>query len=264
MAEFLVVQIVEVRQLCQHGPLLHQVPAARRLANRLQDDLGGEGWKIHALGSGRRDGFTCPSHVLGPHSGHRLHPAFRIRPADGLPVYGKTIALIYKCIPGLGICFSLRRYAATSAAHYTATRLHAYGATRRAQPNGGRAAHGRPRAMLQFLREVPSGPPESRLHPQAFIRNRAARLKIPGLNREASPAFPLTLCVNINRRARASAFAETRAAFASTRGPGRIYLNAIPHSRTCTTDLGKRMSQPLLDHGRLGRDGPSTAAYSVS
>ena len=115
-----------------------------------------------------------------------------------------------------------------------------------------------------FLRVVPSGLPENRLHLQAFFRNRAARRKIPGLNRGASPAFPLTLCVNINRRARASAFAETRAAFASTRGPGRIYLNAIPHSRTCTTDLGKRMSQPLLDHGRLGRDGPSTAAYSVS
>ena len=68
--------------------------------------------------------------------------------------------IIYKCIPGLGICFSLRRYAATSAAHYTATRLHAYGATRRAQPNGGRAAHGRPRAILPFLREVPSGHPK--------------------------------------------------------------------------------------------------------
>ena len=33
------------------------------------------------------------------------------------------------------------------------------------------------------------GPPESRLHLQAFIRNRAARLKIPGLNRGASSTF---------------------------------------------------------------------------
>lgn len=169
----------------------------------------------------RRGGARAP--VSGPHSGHRLHPAFRIRrpalrsrPADGLPVYGKTTALIYKCIPGLGICFGIRRHRSTSAAHYTATRLHAYGATRHAQPNGGRAAHGRPRAMLPFLREVPSGPPESRLHLQAFIRNRAARLKIPGLNREASPAFPLTLCVNINRRARAPVFAETRAKICAT------------------------------------------------
>ena len=104
-----------MRQLRQRGPLLHQVPTARRPANRLQDVLGGEGWEIHALGSGQRDGFTCPSHVLGPHSGHRLHPAFRIRrpalrsrPADGFPIYGKTIALIYICIPGLGICFSPR------------------------------------------------------------------------------------------------------------------------------------------------------------
>lgn len=38
---------------------------------------------------------------------------------------------IHVCIPGLGICFSPRRHGATSAAHYTATRLHAYGATRR-------------------------------------------------------------------------------------------------------------------------------------
>lgn len=102
MAELVIVHIVEVRQLRQRGPLLHQVPTARRPANRLQDVLGGEGWEIHALGSGQRDGFTCPSHVLGPHSGHRLHPAFRIRrpalrsrPADGFPIYGKTIALIY-------------------------------------------------------------------------------------------------------------------------------------------------------------------------
>lgn len=102
MAKLVIVHIVEVRQLRQRGPLLHQVPTARRPVNRLQDVLGGEGWEIHALGSGQRDGFTCPSHVLGPHSGHRLHPAFRIRrpalrsrPADGFPVYGKTIALIY-------------------------------------------------------------------------------------------------------------------------------------------------------------------------
>lgn len=102
MAELVIVHIVEVRQLRQRGPLLHQVPAARILANRLQDDLGGESWEIHALGSDKRDGFSCPSHVLGPHSGYRLHPAFRIhrpalrsRPADGFPVYGKTITLIY-------------------------------------------------------------------------------------------------------------------------------------------------------------------------
>ena len=76
--------------------------------------------------------------MSGPHSGHRLHPAFgirrpalRSRPADGFPVYGKTIALIYMCIPGSGICFSLHRHRATSVAYYTATRLHAYGATRR-------------------------------------------------------------------------------------------------------------------------------------
>lgn len=120
MAELVIVHIVEVRQLRQRGPLLHQVPTARRPANRLQDVLGGEGWEIHALGSGQRDGFTCPSHVLGPHSGHRLHPAFRIRrppsgparlsgPArpTGFPSTAKRSHL-YICIPGLGICFSPR------------------------------------------------------------------------------------------------------------------------------------------------------------
>lgn len=114
-------------------------------------------------------------------------------------------------------------YAATGLHPQRTTPLHGYtptGLHAAAQPNGGRAAHGRPRAMLPFLREVPSGPPESRLHLQAFIRNRAARLKIPGLNREASPAFPLTLCVNIKRRARASAFAETRAKICATEMTG--------------------------------------------
>lgn len=227
MAELVIVHIVEVRQLRQRGPLLHQVPTARRPANRLQDVLGGEGWEIHALGSGQRDGFTCPSHVLGPHSGHRLHLAFRIRrpalrsrPADGFPVYGKTIALIYKCIPGLGICFGIRRHRSTSAAHYTATRLHAYGATRRRPTERREGRPWAPSGHAPIFREVPSGPPESRLHLQAFIRNRAARLKIPGLNREASPAFPLTLCVNIKRRARASAFAETRAKICATEMTG--------------------------------------------
>lgn len=114
-------------------------------------------------------------------------------------------------------------YAATGLHPQRTTPLHGYtptGLHAAAQPNGGRAAHGRPRAMLPFLREVPSGPPESRLHLQAFIRNRAARLKIPGLNREASPTFPQTLCVNIKRRARASAFAETRAKICATEMTG--------------------------------------------
>ena len=151
--------------------------------------------------------------------------AFAARPSGparptGFPSMARRLHLYYKCIPGLGICFGIRRHRPTSAAHYTATRLHAYGATRRRPTERPEGAHGRPRAMLPFLREVPSGPPESRLHLQAFIRNRAARLKIPGLNREASPAFPLTLCVNIKRRARASAFAETRAKICATEMTG--------------------------------------------
>lgn len=138
MTELVNVHIVEERQLRQRGPLPHRVPDARRLANRLQDDLGGEGRDIHGLGNDRRDGFICPSHVSGLYSGHRLHPAFgirrpalRSRPDDGFPVYGKTIALIYMCIPGLGICFGIRRHRATAAARYTATRLRAYRTARR-------------------------------------------------------------------------------------------------------------------------------------
>lgn len=128
MAELVIVHIVEVRQLRQRGPLLHQVPTARRPANRLQDVLGGEGWEIHALGSGQRDGFTCPSHVLGPHSGHRLHPAFRIRrpalrsrPADGFPVYGKTIALIY--LSAFPDWEYVSAYASKASAYSVASRL---------------------------------------------------------------------------------------------------------------------------------------------
>lgn len=227
MAELVIVHIVEVRQLRQRGPLLHQVPTARRPANRLQDVLGGEGWEIHALGSGQRDGFTCPSHVLGLIQGIGcIRPfAFAARPSaparpTGFPSMARRLHLYISAFPDWEF---VSAYAATQLHPQRTTPLHGYtptGLHAAAQPNGGRAAHGRPRAMLPFLREVPSGPPESRLHLQAFIRNRAARLKIPGLNREASPAFPLTLCVNIKRRARASAFAETRAKICATEMTG--------------------------------------------
>lgn len=117
--------------------------------------------------------------MLGPHLGHRLHPAFRIRrpalrsrPADGSPVYGKTIALIYMCaFPDWEY---VSAHAATGLRPQRTTPLHGYtptGPRAAARPNGGRAAHGRPRAMLPFLREAPSGPPESRLQLQAFSKS---------------------------------------------------------------------------------------------
>ena len=199
MAELVIVHIVEVRQLRQRGPLLHQVPTARRLANRLQDDLGVEGWEIHALGSGQRDGFTCPSHVLRPHSGHRLHPAFRIRrpalrsrPADGFPVYGKTIALIYKCNPGLGICFGIRRHRSTSAAHYTATRLHAYGATRRRPAERREGLPWTPSGHAPIFERGAVGASRKPSASAGLFPSRAARRKIPGLNRGASSTIAQT------------------------------------------------------------------------
>lgn len=151
--------------------------------------------------------------------------AFAARPSGparptGFPSMARRLHLYISAFPDWEY---VSAYAATGLHPQRTTPLHGYtptGLHAAAQPNGGRAAHGRPRAMLPFLREVPSGPPESRLHLQAFIRNRAARLKIPGPNREASPAFPLTLCVNIKRRARASAFAETRAKICATEMTG--------------------------------------------
>lgn len=71
-----------------------------------------------------------------------IHGIDRIRPfafaarltgpaqTTGFPYTAKRLYL-YMCIPRLAICFSLRRYAATSVAHYITTRLHAYRATRR-------------------------------------------------------------------------------------------------------------------------------------
>ena len=60
----------------------------------------------------------------------------------GFPSMAKRSHL-YMCIPESGICFGIRRHRATSVAHYIATRLHAYGATRR-RPAERRK--GRPRA----------------------------------------------------------------------------------------------------------------------
>ncbi len=120
--------------------------------------------------------------------------AFAARPSGparptGFPSMARRLHLYISAFPDWEY---VSAYAATGLHPQRTTPLHGYtptGLHAAAQPNGGRAAHGRPRAMLPFLREVPSGPPESRLHLQAFIRNRAARLKIPGLNRGASSTF---------------------------------------------------------------------------
>lgn len=121
MAELVIVHIVEVRQLRQRGPLLHQVPTARRLANRLQDDLGGEGWEIHALGSGQRDGFTCPSHVLDLIQGIGcIRPfAFAARPT-GFPSMARRLHLYISAIPDWEY---VSAYASKASAYSVASRL---------------------------------------------------------------------------------------------------------------------------------------------
>lgn len=58
----------------------------------------------------------------------------------------------------------VKAHVATKPHSQRTTPLHGYRATglhAAARPNGGRVAHGRPRAMLPFLREVPSGLPEA-------------------------------------------------------------------------------------------------------
>lgn len=85
---------------------------------------------------------------------------------------------IYVCIPGSGICFGILRHRATPAAHYIATRLHAYRATRRRPAERREGRPWTPSGHALIFERVPSGPPESRLHLQAFLRNCAARLKI--------------------------------------------------------------------------------------
>lgn len=168
MADSVIAQFVEVRQLRQRGPLLHQGPAARRLANRLQDDLGGEGWEIHALGTTEEMDSSAPPMCRDLIQGiDRTRPlAFAARlsgPArpTGFPSMAKRLHL-YICpfpdweyVPAYAAT-GLHPQRTTSPRGYTSTGLHAA-----ARPNGRRVARGHPRAMLPFLREVPSGPLEA-------------------------------------------------------------------------------------------------------
>lgn len=141
----------------------------------------------------------------------RIRPlAFAARPSGparptGFPSMARRLHLYISAFPDWEY---VSAYAATGLHPQRTTPLHGYtptGLHAAAQPNGGRADHGRPRAMLPFLREVPSGPPESRLHLQALFRNWASRLGIPGLRRGTPSAFPRTHCAIVKRRARASA-----------------------------------------------------------
>lgn len=70
-------------------------------------------------------------------------------------------------------------YAATGLHPQRATSLHGYGATRRRRPNGGRADHGRPRAMLLFLRRCRRGLPKAACICRPFFEIGQHGLKTP-------------------------------------------------------------------------------------
>lgn len=89
--------------------------------------------------------------------------AFAARPSGparptGFPSMARRLHLYISAFPDWEY---VSAYAATGLHPQRTTPLHGYtptGLHAAAQPNGGRAAHGRPRAMLPFLREVPSAP----------------------------------------------------------------------------------------------------------
>lgn len=86
--------------------------------------------------------------------------AFAARPSGparptGFPSMARRLHLYISAFPDWEY---VSAYAATGLHPQRTTPLHGYtptGLHAAAQPNGGRAAHGRPRAMLPFLREVP-------------------------------------------------------------------------------------------------------------
>lgn len=97
----------------------------------------------------------------------------------------------------------------TSLRGYTPTGLHTA-----ARPNGGRVAHGRPRAMLLFFESGAVGATRKPSASAGLISKLCGAAENPRLRRGTPSAFPRTHCAIVKRRARASAFAETRAAFA--------------------------------------------------
>lgn len=107
-------------------------------------------------------------------------PALRSRPADGFPVYGKTIALIYMCaFPDQGNMF---RH--TPPQGYTRSALHRYCATRLqgyTPPPGRTGGEGRPWTPSGHALIFERGAVRASRKPSAFaglLRNCAARLKI--------------------------------------------------------------------------------------
>lgn len=106
---------------------------------------------------------------------------------------------IYVCIPGSGICFGILRHRATPAAHYIATRLHAYRATRR-RPAERR--EGRPWTPSDHALIFERGAVRASRKPSAFaglFAKLCGAAENPRLRRGTPSAFPRTHCAIINR-----------------------------------------------------------------
>lgn len=106
---------------------------------------------------------------------------------------------IYVCIPGSGICFGILRHRATPAAHYIATRLHAYRATRR-RPAERR--EGRPWTPSGHALIFERGAVRASRKPSAFaglFAKLCGAAENPRLRRGTPSAFPRTHCAIINR-----------------------------------------------------------------
>lgn len=106
---------------------------------------------------------------------------------------------IYVCIPGSGICFGILRHRSTPAAHYIATRLHAYRATRR-RPAERR--EGRPWTPSGHALIFERGAVRASRKPSAFaglFAKLCGAAENPRLRRGTPSAFPRTHCAIINR-----------------------------------------------------------------
>ena len=126
-------------------------------------------------------------------------PSGPARPTGFPSTARRSHLYIYVCIPGSGICFGILRHRATPAAHYIATRLHAYRATRR-RPAERR--EGRPWTPSGHALIFERGAVRASRKPSAFaglFAKLCGAAENPRLRRGTPSAFPRTHCAIINR-----------------------------------------------------------------